>query len=732
MNRICVSALSLMFVIVSGTAFAAKKEKPRKLRRNRERADETSVELTATGKKLEAKYGNMMKSLKAEIEMSLPKIDDARKAALVAAYNAEEAPAKDVLVKARNLRKLRSQEASLRNLLNLQKYVPKMMADADAQLKRALAMPDRDPNKQKAVDSAKKYLASRIKERDKYPGQIEKAKKGVEDAKVAIPKAEKDYDDATKKRDQQKAKTLKVLEGLGIENVVANNTLDEKLARYMILSEATPRFLAEFAQQGPEKEALIDRLLSDEDLMLQMLVADGPCWEKYGPAMEIYTAIQKASPKAKEGVLQKLAMAVSLVHSVPMKQTNAIAIQDKAPQYVEPVKRYLSYEKWYLNGELDKTFKDHSVWNLKMVVDSQHPDEMFVWCRKMLGNLRPDHIPDNGDTSRYVNVVDTEITYSSKGVKNDLPEKHFMQNILANGGICGRRAFFGRFTLRAFGVPTSARKEPGHATLAQWTPDGWIPRLGGNWGGRNAVGRTQMPRYGKGLHFVANAQARENAKGYLKVKRAQWIGTMMGEYPVYGRFTDEKKKNQPELSFWHAVALAEQQQIIDALGATVNFSGGSKEQAPVKISETDRKITIDSKGVITIPAVACSNPTSSTKNLFKGTLRDGVVFIKEKTGGALLHLSRYSKASDTFEYTFDAPKAGKYQLTATFVTPKPGQRLFVTVNGGKEVATDLPYTVGMWDDLKPVQIQLKKGENVLTFFGPARITVSKFTLTPAK
>ena len=51
-----------------------------------------------------------------------------------------------------------------------------------------------------------------------------------------------------------------------------------------------------------------------------------------------------------------------------------------------------------------------------------------------------------------------------------------------NGGVCGRRAFFGRFILRAFGVPTIARPSRGHAALARFTPEGWVVCLGGGWG----------------------------------------------------------------------------------------------------------------------------------------------------------------------------------------------------------------------------------------------------------
>ena len=104
--------------------------------------------------------------------------------------------------------------------------------------------------------------------------------------------------------------------------------------------------------------------------------------------------------------------------------------------------------------------------------------------------------------------------------------------------------------------------------------------------------------------------------------------------------------------------------------------------------------------------------------------------MKNQSGDTHLHLSRYSKEADTFEYAFDAPKGGKYQLVASVATPKPNQRLFASANGGADVEMTLPYTIGLWDKTAPVGIELKSGRNVLKFHGPARVTLGRFTLTP--
>ena len=193
---------------------------------------------------------------------------------------------------------------------------------------------------------------------------------------------------------------------------LASNELDAKLAKYVVLTEATPKGLAEFAQQGKEQEALVERLLADAELMQQMLVADGAKDGQYGPTMKIYSDIQKASQKAGKGVLQRLAMAISLVHAVPMAQGNPKADID-APKTIDPVKRYVQFEKAYLGGELDRDFERQDTWNLRFVVDGDEPDWTLVWGREMLRNYRPDHIYNSDPGWRYVSIVSSNVRYGS-------------------------------------------------------------------------------------------------------------------------------------------------------------------------------------------------------------------------------------------------------------------------------------------------------------------------------
>ena len=423
-----------------------------------------------------------------------------------------------------------------------------------------------------------------------------------------------------------------------VSKFLASDALDAKLVKYVVLLKATPQGLAEFAQQGTKPAALVEQMLADADLMKQMLVADGANAKRqgrsygpaqYGQAMKIYTDIRKASKKASKGVLQRLALAIGLEHAVPIKQANP-TVQTDAPGTIDPVKRYFHYEKAYLDGELDPAFDRLSTWELRMVVNGDEPDETLAWGREMLRNYRPDHIYNSNHGWRYVSIVSSDVKYGSGDVKYDRPELQRYQNILMNGGVCGRRAFFGRFILRAFGIPTTARPSRGHAALAHWTPKGWVVNLGGGWGAGWVMGRK------KDLDFLAITQARANRKAYLKVKRAQWAGDVMGEKRTYG-------EHDGTPAFWNGVALRTQRAVIkeakavtlDALGEDIgeaNEPTVAEKVIASPVTPEDRKITYGKDGVISIPAAAYSKPSGNTREVFA---------MKSFGGGLQIFLPRF-------------------------------------------------------------------------------------------
>ena len=89
------------------------------------------------------------------------------------------------------------------------------------------------------------------------------------------------------------------------------------------------------------------------------------------------------------------------------------------------------------------------------------------------------------------------------------------------------------------------------------------------------------------------------------------------------------------------------------------------------------------------------------------------------------------------EYEIRVPKAGKYSLTAQVVTANYDQRINVAANDAEsEIVMEMPFTVGSWQDSKPVTLTLKKGENALRFLrrNPPQygLAVKSFALKPVR
>jgi hypothetical protein len=671
--------------------------------------------LTEAGQRLLERYAGMLSSLKAEIASALPALDEQKKAAYLQARETETAAKANLEAAQKRLGEVDTAKALVVHAKG--KWIggaEKGIAEAQAKLKNAATHAQRK--------EAQEDLAKWGKNRQDGIEALKQRQAALDKAEREKPRVEKELKDAAEALAQAQARTTAAIKDLGLKSLLSSDKLDAKLAGCVALVEATPRGLAEFAQQGKAQQELVERMFEADDLLVQMVVADGAKDGKYGRAMQIYHDIRRASTKAGQGSLQRLALAVALEHAAPIAQRNAVARSD-APAIVDPVKRYLHFEKAFLDGQLDPCFKDLSVWDYRMVVNGEEPDEILTWGRQMLRNYRPDQVTMADYRWRYVSSVRTDIKYGSQENKYDKDDLQFFQNILMNGGVCGRRAFFGRFILRAFGVPTTARPQRGHAALVHWTPDGWVVCLGAAWGN----GWTST-RYNKDLDFLANTQARAAGAAFLQVKRAQWIGDVMGEPRVFGFLSGNP-------GFWYGVSLYTQRGIIDgakaktltAVGEDIAEASQSKEEEAVeevKMTAADRKVRIDHSGVITIPAAAASKPTKSTGK---------ILFMPSNLDGKQLHYSR-SGGHEAFEYAFDVPAAGKYALTARVVTPSWKQSLLLSVNDAKKpIEIALPFTVGLWGATEPVEVELAKGKNVLRFSREGEVkgvTIKDFTLKP--
>jgi hypothetical protein len=176
-----------------------------------------------------------------------------------------------------------------------------------------------------------------------------------------------------------------------VEGFLVSDTLDAKLVKAAIIADATPRGLAEFTAQGPAEKKMIDDLLGSPTMMKELLLAGGAKAGRYGKSMQIYTGILAKHPKAKEGLLNRLALAVALEFAAP---------ELCSYQTIDPIKRYAFYEKSYLDKELSPNFEKHSIWLLRLVVNDPNTEEDMLWMREMIWNYRPDQINARMNTTR--------------------------------------------------------------------------------------------------------------------------------------------------------------------------------------------------------------------------------------------------------------------------------------------------------------------------------------------
>jgi len=199
------------------------------------------------------------------------------------------------------------------------------------------------------------------------------------------------------------------------------------LHTFVVYNELTPQRLA---SSSAEHRNSVSRLLHREDnaiLLEEMLIADGATNGNYGTAYDIYQEIQAECDEdettmTQHPILHRLAVAVSIVHATPVKQTNPKEQDDDTKEppdtIIDPVRRYLNYATAYLAGELDPAFDSLRIFELTFVVDGDEPNETSAWGRVTLRNYYPEHVT----TSINRNKTDPDNTFLYGGiVRTDVP-----------------------------------------------------------------------------------------------------------------------------------------------------------------------------------------------------------------------------------------------------------------------------------------------------------------------
>jgi hypothetical protein len=520
--------------------------------------------------------------------------------------------------------------------------------------------------------------------------------------------------------------------------------MDAISVRCAVLFQGTPGGLAAFAAQSKGNKALLEKLFGDATLMRDMLVAGGavgsedqqgsPFPARYGQAMAIYSKIVNASTllsnlssvaattrddlwddRSQLNILRRVALGTALRHAVP------IQLRFNRSVVVDPVQRYLHYESRYRSGYLDPAFEVMTAFECSHATNSDASNDDLDWFRETLANYRPEHMVIGGVTTsswRYARAVKTDVEYGDpqcgsfkKGVCNGS-----YSMIPAAGGVCGPRAFFGRFTRQAFGLPVWGATQPKHAAMSTWSPGGWSVLLGAWWSSSWWGARG-------GIDFVTEAWARENRTSYQQVLRGSWVSNALGEEPAGAR------ENCPDgvggtwaALMWAAKMISVGASAKDPYGRQPAARVVGKSIVPTKIAALVAKwpvkppppaISTDD-GKITIPAVAFS---SKNRSASLGIMQSA------GPGEQLMHSGCYSTVgppclapeSSSFDYEVTVSAAGIYYLTANHTTWHPQQDLLLSINGSPAATVPVYYTFGWWIESQPIEVKLIAGKNVLHF-----------------
>jgi len=196
--------------------------------------------------------------------------------------------------------------------------------------------------------------------------------------------------------------------------------------------------LRKFAETDQDNRTLLAWFLHDTrtmDLYLEAVTGQGSVG-----ALERLRQIIKADPDAKQGVYLKLAMAIALWPPGGKSYGSELPI--------DWMSRYKHYKAARENKELFPSFDTLSVWDMKHVVSGWSSDRDRAWARQMVSTWRPDLRTD----TKVINIVSEVWRRFSP-----FPFSDGFVSVMAGGGKCGPRSWFGQRAQHAWFVGNDVR-----------------------------------------------------------------------------------------------------------------------------------------------------------------------------------------------------------------------------------------------------------------------------------
>lgn len=278
-------------------------------------------------------------------------------------------------------------------------------------------------------------------------------------------------------------------------------------------------------------------------------------------------------------------------------------------------------------------------------------------------------------------------------------------------------------------MPTWGVRQPGHAAMTRWTPDGWVTCLGGGMG---------MSWWGDqvGPDFLLETQAR-NACGSeaafaQNVLRLQWVAAFWNEGENAIRREGQPDPNSP----WYTLGLMQRRRWAPRATNALTFprtEGGAPNKILALIAQSEAAPSAsraaiardDRTGTIVVPATDCSDPAKATNK---------VLFLPSFLGGQQLFVKEDAEIEYILPQSFLKGDSVKYSLTCRVATAHRSEQPIHLTAGGAVYSITLPYTMGVWGDTEPVVVELEGSADCnLRFARPQQLfgfSIKDFRLVP--
>ena len=241
--------------------------------------------------------------------------------------------------------------------------------------------------------------------------------------------------------------------------------------RWKLLSNLRKRSASNFEKLlGHQHSEPVNWILNDIHA-LELLLCSGYVQEhKWIEVIELLSAIVATDPSAKSGYKLRLAAALALTFSTPVK-----SLADQSLE-LDAIERYRSFVKWADAGKLFNNFKDLTTWQMRYVVGSWATDNELEWARenvplefkspKLIGEATHAMIKYKETNEEGISVHDGARYYANKPVT--------LAVMLEVGAVCGGISKFGCAMSQAFGIPAIPIGQPGHCAFLWWKEGKWI------------------------------------------------------------------------------------------------------------------------------------------------------------------------------------------------------------------------------------------------------------------